>query len=83
MAEFVFAAKTDDIPAGRGKTISLDAGLDVAGLWENTFFSRSLTGALFGGACGLLVSFAIQLSRLSGSSVRLRSSANQTMHPSK
>ena len=63
--------------------IGLDVGLDVAGLWENTFFSRSLTGALFGGACGLLVSFAIQHSRLSGSSVRLRSSANHTMHPSK
>ena len=40
--------------------IVLDVGLDLAGLWGNTFFSRSLTGALFGGACGLLVSFAIQ-----------------------
>jgi len=49
--------------------IVLDVGLDFAGLWVNTFFSRSLTGALFGGACGLLVSYAIQHSRLSGSSV--------------
>ncbi|MSO22432.1 MAG: DUF2085 domain-containing protein [Acidobacteria bacterium] len=63
--------------------IGLDVGLDVAGLWENTFFSRSLTGALFGGACGLLVSFAIHPSKLSGSSVRLRSSATRTIHPSK
>ena len=63
--------------------IVLDVGLDLAGLWRNTFFSRSLTGAVFGGACGLLVSFAIQHSRVRGSSVQLRSSANRTIHPSK
>jgi uncharacterized membrane protein len=40
--------------------IGLDVGLDMAGLRNNTFFSRSLTGALFGGACGLLLSLAIQ-----------------------
>ena len=63
--------------------IALDVGLDLAGLWRNTFFSRSFTGALFGGACGLLVSFALQNSSLSCSSVRLRSSASQTIDPSK
>jgi uncharacterized membrane protein len=40
--------------------IAIDVGLDMAGLWDNTFFSRSLTGAFFGGVCGLLLSFAIQ-----------------------
>jgi len=64
-------------------SIVLDVGLDLAGLWRNTFFSRSFTGALFGAACGLVVSFAIQHSSLSDSSVRLRSSANQTIDPSK
>ena len=42
--------------------IVLDVGLDLAGIRENTFFSRSITGALFGGACGLLVSFVLQQS---------------------
>jgi uncharacterized membrane protein len=40
--------------------IVLDVGLDLAGIQENTFFSRSITGAMFGGVCGLLVSFALQ-----------------------
>jgi len=40
--------------------IMMDVGLDMAGLWTNTLLSRSFTGALFGGACGLLVSFAVQ-----------------------
>ncbi|MCI0421117.1 MAG: DUF2085 domain-containing protein [Acidobacteria bacterium] len=40
--------------------VALDAGFDLASIWQNTFFSRSLTGALFGGACGLLLSHVIQ-----------------------
>ena len=42
--------------------IVLDVGLDLAGIRENTFLSRSATGAVFGGVCGLLVSFALQQS---------------------
>ena len=42
--------------------IVLDVGLDLAGIRENTFLSRSITGAVFGGVCGLLVSFAVQQS---------------------
>jgi uncharacterized membrane protein len=38
----------------------MDISLDVTGLWRNTVLSRATTGALFGGACGLLVSLAIQ-----------------------
>jgi uncharacterized membrane protein len=40
----------------------LDVGLDLAGIRENTFFSRAITGSVFGGVCGLLVSFALQQS---------------------
>ena len=42
--------------------IVLDVGFDLAGIRENTFSSRSITGAVFGGVCGLLVSFALQQS---------------------
>jgi len=40
--------------------IVIDVVLDMAGLRKNTFLSRSLTGALFGAACGLLLSLAAQ-----------------------
>ena len=40
----------------------LDVGLDLAGIRDNTFFSRSVTGAVFGGVCGWLISFALQQS---------------------
>lgn len=63
--------------------IALDVGLDVAGLWENTFITRSLTGAFFGGACGIVVSFAMQQSSGGGSPECLRASSNQTIHPPK
>jgi len=58
--------------------IALDVSLDLQGFWSNTFFSRSLTGALFGGSCGLLMSYALQhLSRhhpqgYQGTSPRMR-----------
>lgn len=61
--------------------IALDVGLDAAGIWENTFITRSLTGAFFGGACGLVVSFGMQQSSGGGSLECLRASANQTIHP--
>ena len=48
--------------------VVLDVGLDLARIRENTFLSRSITGAVFGGVCGLLVSFALQQSRKFGSS---------------
>jgi uncharacterized membrane protein len=61
----------------------LDAGLDMAGLWNNTPVTRSLTGALFGGVCGLILSLAVQQSSGSSSSEQpLRTAANQTIHPS-
>ena len=63
--------------------IALDVGLDLAGLRRNTFFSRSLTGALFGGACGLLVSFAVQRSCGRVSCEQLRSRGEQTILSSK
>lgn len=42
--------------------IALDVGLDLAGIRDNTFFSRAVTGAVFGGVCGWLISFALQQS---------------------
>ena len=48
--------------------IVFDVGLDLAAIRENTFFSRAITGAVFGGVCGLLVSFALQQSSGIGSS---------------
>jgi len=48
--------------------VVLDVGLDLVGIRKNTFLSRSVTGAVFGGVCGLLVSFALQQSSGFGSS---------------
>jgi uncharacterized membrane protein len=63
--------------------IVLDVGLDLAGIWENTFFSRSITGAVFGGVCGLLVSFALQQSSGFHSSSRRWTSPHTNIHSSK
>ena len=57
--------------------IVLDVGLDLAGIRENTFFSRSITGAIFGGVCGLLVSFALQQSSGFNSSSELHHTSHQ------
>ena len=40
--------------------LAIDVGLDVLGLWKNTFLSRSFTGVFCGGTAGLLLSLAIQ-----------------------
>ena len=42
--------------------IVLDVGLDLAGIRENTFFSRSITGAVFGGVLRLARVFCLQQS---------------------
>ena len=41
--------------------LSVDWGLDVAGLWNNTPCSRMVTGAVFGLMAGILVSRAMAL----------------------
>lgn len=38
----------------------LDIGLDLSGVWNNTFLSRSLTGSLLGLAAGLCLAQAVQ-----------------------
>jgi len=63
--------------------IILDVGLDLAGIRKNTFFSRSITGAVFGGVCGLLVSFALQQSSGVHSSSECWTSTPTNSHPSK
>jgi len=63
--------------------IALDVGLDMARLWENTFFSRSLTVALLGGACGFLLSFALQHSSSHRSPKRQRAAPHTSIHSSK
>jgi uncharacterized membrane protein len=40
--------------------ILLNVGLDLAGVWPSTFFSRTLTGALFGIVCGVALAAAGQ-----------------------
>jgi uncharacterized membrane protein len=41
-------------------SLTLDVGLDVVGVYHNTFFSRSLTGVLFGACSNLYLVYAIQ-----------------------
>jgi uncharacterized membrane protein len=63
--------------------VVLDVGLDLAGIRENTFFSRSITGAVFGGVCGLLVSFALQQPTGFHSSLARWTSSHVNIHSSK
>ena len=63
--------------------IVLDVGLDLAGIRENTFLSRSITGAVFGGVCGLLVSYALQQSSGFHSSSECLTSPPTNIHSSK
>jgi uncharacterized membrane protein len=63
--------------------IVLDVGLDLVGIRENTFFSRSITGAVFGGVCGLLVSFAFQQPNGFRSSSARWTSSHSNIHTSK
>jgi uncharacterized membrane protein len=39
--------------------LSVDIALDLLSIWNNTFLSRSMTGALFGLSCGLFFVAAI------------------------
>ena len=50
--------------------LAMDVGFDETGLRKNTFYSRSLTGALFGAACGMLVASVLQKSGSQHSSRR-------------
>jgi len=63
--------------------IALDVGLDLAGIRENTFLSRSITGAVFGGACGSLVAFALQQSSGFHASSESWTSPHSNVHSSK
>ena len=62
--------------------IVMDVGLDMAGLWKNTFVSRSLTGALFGVTCGLVLSWAVQHSGRHHSQERQPSIPQTSIPPS-
>jgi uncharacterized membrane protein len=63
--------------------IVLDVGLDLAGIRGNTFFSRAITGAVLGGVCGLLVSYALQQSSGFHSSSEYWTSPHTDIHSSK
>ena len=62
--------------------IVIDVALDTAGLWKNTSLSRSLTGALFGLTCGLLLSLAVQRSGRYHSQKRHGSTRDTSIRPS-